>query len=90
MPEEDYKVEEGDELGGVYSEEGREKLVEEDEIEGWEEGFMEGADMDGQLGKCANCGDMINERCEEKEIEGKLRRFCCKSCIENYEEKHEQ
>ena len=51
---------------------------------------MEGADMDGQLGKCANCGDILNEQCDEKEFDGKVIRFCCATCLENYESKHEE
>ena len=36
----------------VYSEEGREELVESDEISPTEEGFMEGAQGDGQGANC--------------------------------------
>ena len=82
--------EHADEMEGVYSEKSREELLEDDEIKDWEEGFMEGADMDGQLGKCANCGDILNEQCDEKEFDGKVIRFCCATCLENYEAKHEE
>ena len=41
--------EENEEKGkDVYSEEGREELVDDDEISPEEEGFMEGAEGDGQ------------------------------------------
>ena len=49
-------TEENDKGEEIYSEEGREKLVESDSIEPWEEGFMEGADSDGQKAKCRKCG----------------------------------
>ncbi|MDO8642672.1 MAG: hypothetical protein Q7R76_03745 [Candidatus Woesearchaeota archaeon] len=73
----------------LETEEGREEAAEDDEIEPWEEGFIEGANMEGQLGKCANCGDMITaENCVEKKIDGELKRFCSEKCFEKYEEKH--
>ena len=40
----------------LETEEGREEAAEDDELEPWEEGFIEGASREGQLGKCANCG----------------------------------
>lgn len=75
----------------VYSEEGRKSLVEEGEMEAWEEGFMEGADMDGQKGKCANCGGVLfRDSTYEKEIDGQIRYFCSEKCIKEYEKKHEE
>ena len=71
------------------TEEGREEAMDDDELEPWEEGFLEGASKEGQLGKCANCGDMLTEEnCVEKKIEGELHRFCSEKCQEKYEEKH--
>jgi len=86
----DMEMEIGNAEEDVYSEEGRENLVEDGEIEPWEEGFMEGADMDGQKGKCANCGRVLfKDSTYEKEIDGKDMFFCSEKCIEKYEEKHE-
>ena len=72
----------------IYSEEGRKKLVEEDEIEPWEEGFMEGADEDGQHAKCRKCGKPLADDVVEREIEGELYWFCSDECAEKYEEDH--
>ncbi len=61
----------------VYTKEGQELLEEDDEIETWEEGFMEGATADGQLGKDALTGaSLINaDNIYEVEFEGKNYRF---------------
>jgi len=89
MDEEKNVAEPGVE-GDVYSEEGREHLVEDGEMEAWEEGFMEGANMDGQKGKCANCGGVLfRGSTHEKEIKDENRFFCCVKCVEEYEKKHE-
>ncbi|PIZ51026.1 hypothetical protein COY27_05230 [Candidatus Woesearchaeota archaeon CG_4_10_14_0_2_um_filter_33_13] len=61
----------------VYTEEGREKLEEDSEIEPWEEGFMEGASDAGQLGKDALTGEPLMDinNVVEAEIDGRLYRF---------------
>lgn len=70
----------------IYSEEGREELVESDEIEPWEEGFMEGADSDGQQAKCRKCGKILTGTdLVEKEIKGELMWFCSDNCAEKFE-----
>jgi len=76
----------------IYSEEGREALVEDDEIEPWEEGFMEGADSGGKGAKCRKCGKILEEMDDvvEKEIDGELYRFCSDECAEKLEEKREK
>jgi len=87
--EKDMEMEIGDIDADVYSEEGRENLVEEGSMEAWEEGFMEGADMDGQKGKCANCGGVLfRDSTFEKEFGDEIKYFCCEKCVEEYEEKH--
>ena len=86
MAEDDDKT--GDEEE-IYSEKGREKLVEDDEIEPWEEGFMEGADVDGQQAKCRRCGkELTGTDIIEKEIDGELFWFCSEECLEKYEKGH--
>jgi len=73
----------------IYSESGREKLVEDDEIEPWEEGFMEGADDDGQQAKCRKCGKLLTGTdVVEREINDELCWFCSEECAEKYEEEH--
>lgn len=89
MDEDEYP--EGEERGDetIYSEEGREAMVEDDQIEPWEEGFMEGADMDGQHAKCRKCGAKITPaNTIEKEFKGELMWFCSEECLEKYEEEH--
>lgn len=74
----------------IYSEEGRKKLVEEDEIEPWEEGFMEGADEDGKQAKCRKCGKLLTDDIVEREIDDELFWFCSEECAEKYGEEHSE
>lgn len=74
----------------VYTEEGREKLTEDDEISPGEEAFMEGAKETGELGNCATCGKPIGEAREsviEKEIDGVLYWFCSNKCANKFNKK---
>jgi|GEM_PF-1444939 len=69
----------------VYDETGRHKLVEDDEIDTWEEGFMEGAEGRGGMTSCARCGKLLDEdkgRIFEKKINGKKMLFCSKEHAE--------
>lgn len=76
----------------IYSEEGREALVDDDEIEPWEEGFMEGAESGGKGAKCRKCGKILEEMDDviEKEIDGEIYRFCSDECVDKFEEKKEK
>lgn len=70
------KMKLGEEDEDIYSTEGQEEEVEEDEIEPWEAGFMEGASGTGQLGKDALTGKaLVGQKVVELQIEGKLYRF---------------
>jgi len=71
----------------IYSEEGREELVDSDEISPAEEGFMEGADGDGQGAKCRKCGKILMDDFIEKRFGEEIFRFCSDECAEKYEEK---
>ncbi len=53
----------------IYSEEGREELVESDEISPREEGFMEGAHDDGQGAKCRKCGKILMDNFIERKLD---------------------
>ena len=69
----------------VYTETGRDELVEDDEIETWEQGFMEGAEGRGQLTSCARCGKLLSEEKDkvfERKIDGKKMLFCSKKHAE--------
>ena len=83
------KMESGEKEETVYDEQGRENLVEDDEISPTEAGFMEGAEDDGEQGKCANCGAalMDAEHTVETKIDGKTYWFCSDHCLEKYKEK---
>ena len=64
---------------GVYDEQERHKLVDDDEMEPWEEGFMEGAEGRGQMTSCARCGKLLGQgksKTFEKRINGKKMLFC--------------
>ena len=85
-----FNNEEGKQEEGIYSDEGREEMLENDEIDAFEEGFMKGAEMDGQNAKCRKCGRMLVKREEivEREIDEKLTWFCSEECAEKFEEEH--
>ena len=68
---------------------GREKQVEEDEVEPWEAGFAEGASDEGIHGKDALTGEplMGAENVIETEIEGKNYRFASEENAERFLER---
>jgi len=82
-------MEHGEEDEDIYTDEGREKLEEDDEIDSWEEGFMEGASGAGQLGKDALTGEplMDVEDVVEAEIDGKIYRFVSEENAEKFRRK---
>lgn len=77
----------------VYTEEGREKLVEDAEIEDWEQGFMEGAEERGEQGSCAYCGNLLGEdktKVVEREFNGEIKWFCSAEHAQKYAERLEK
>ncbi|MCK5107587.1 MAG: hypothetical protein KAQ83_02580 [Nanoarchaeota archaeon] len=74
----------------VYSKEGRDHLVEDDEISPWEAAFMEGADEDGTGAKCRTCGKILlrEKAVIEKVINGELHRFCSDECLDSFEKEN--
>ena len=73
----------------VYTEEGLEEELEQDELSPWEQGFMEGELEGGRLGECETCGKLITEDMEdthERETEGKRKFFCSKRCLDRAED----
>ena len=85
------EIDMGDRSEDVYSDEGREDMVENGEISPIEQGFMEGAELDGKQAKCANCGDMLTPKNTiEKDINGETKWFCSEECLEKYEENHKE
>lgn len=85
----EMEMEQGEREETVYDPEGREKLVEDGEISAEEEGFMEGAEDDGEQGKCANCGAalMDPEHTVEEEIDGEVWWCCSSECADKLREK---
>ncbi len=82
------RTEEGKEQG-IYSEEGREELMEdEDEITDLDEGFMQGYEEGEKLSECCNCGKVLKDKTVEEEIDGELLRFCSSECASAYDESH--
>ncbi|MBU0470903.1 MAG: hypothetical protein KKA62_00370 [Nanoarchaeota archaeon] len=82
-------MEHGLEDEDIYSSEGREKQEEDDEIDSWEEGFMEGASQAGQLGKDALTGEPLMDVDDvvESEIDGKIYRFVSEKNARKFREK---
>lgn len=79
----DKELHEGKKETDVYTEEGREDLVEDDEIEPWEEAFSEGAKEGGDLGGCAHCGKPLKQeeaKVIEREIDEEKYWFCSDKC----------
>ena len=85
-------MESGEKNEDVYSEEGREKLVEDGEISPEEEGFMKGAENLGQLGKDALTGEplMDVEDVVETEIDGQSYRFVNGENAQKFREKKDK
>lgn len=65
-----------DDTGTIYSDESREDMVDEDEIDSLEEGFMQGYDEGEASAKCALCKKVLTQDFVEEEINGKIYRFC--------------
>ncbi len=74
----------------IYSKEGREDLVDSDEISPAEEGFMEGAHDDGQGAKCRKCGKVLMDDFIERKIGDEIFRFCSDECVDRYVEEREK
>lgn len=80
------KMDEGNLESDVYSEEGREKEIEDDEIADWEEGFAKGAEAGGRDAKCRFCGKILRDKEDvvERKIEGELCFFCSADHVQEY------
>ena len=97
LPEENSTEVEEDMESGLkdkdpLTEEGRDTLVEDDEMESWEAGFAEGASEEGQLGKDALTGEplMGAEDVTEMEIKGKNYRFVSQANAIKFKKKKEK
>lgn len=74
----------GDKEVDVYTEEGREELIEEGEIADWEEGFSEG-ETTPEEAHCAQCGNLLDQehsKVVEKEVNHVKHLFCSNVCAD--------
>jgi hypothetical protein len=66
----------------TYTEEGREELLEDDEVSPAEEGFAEGEE-EAEKAHCAGCGKVLSQDKKtliEKEFDHKIVLFCSDQC----------
>lgn len=77
------EMDEGKKEEDVYTEEGREELTEDDEIDPWEEGYVEGVKGKETL-KCRNDGKVIIGKPIERIIDHETYWFCSEKCAENF------
>lgn len=86
----EFEMETGDAEETVYDEAGREKLVEDGEMSAEEAGFMDGAEGDGEHGKCQKCGTaLLSAYLIESKINGKTMWFCSEDCLTHYKKAHD-
>lgn len=89
IEEERTEIEKGEAEEEIYSEAGREELMEdEDEITDLDEGFMKGYDEGGKMTKCPICEAILEDDFVEREIDGELYRFCSDEHAEKYAKSH--
>ena len=82
------KKEEADEEGGIYTEEGREELEEdEDTLTNLDSGFMQGYNEGARLAMCALCRKPLGDDFVEEEINDEVYRFCSDEHAELFIEK---
>ena len=88
----DEERDEDNENSGIYSEEEREELMEdEDEITDIDEGFMKGYNESPDKLRCASCKIKLDgHETIEKEVKGKEYRFCSQHCLTEFEINNEE
>jgi len=77
------EMEEGLREEDVYTEEGREELEESDEIDPWEEGYIEGVKGKETL-TCRRCKKIIIGEPIEREIDHEIYWFCSEKCATEF------
>lgn len=89
--ERELRMKKGDADEDVYSQEGRELLEEDDELETWEQGFIEGEEEGGQLGKDALTGvPLIGDKVIQVKFKGRIYRFANEKNAKKFREKLEK
>lgn len=74
--------------GDIYSDEAREGMMEDDEIDAIEEGFTQGYEAEDRLTRCALCHVILTDDFIEEDIDGEIYRFCCEEHAEEYKKKN--
>jgi hypothetical protein len=72
----------GEKDADTYTEEGREELMEDDEVSEWEEGFAEGEE-ESEKAHCAACGKVLSQdkkKLIEREFDHVIFLFCSEKC----------
>jgi len=86
LPEDfEMKLAIGEKEISVYTEEGISEELENDEIEPWEAGFMEGELHGGHQAGCFQCNkilDSVAEQIYAREVDGIVRFFCSQTCMD--------
>ncbi len=82
-------IEHGEKEKDPLTKEGREYMVEDDEMEPWEAGFAEGASEEGQHAKDALTGEPLMgvDNVIEAEIDGEIYRFVSEENAEKFRKK---
>jgi len=79
--------EKDEEKENLYTEEGAEEQLEDDEITAAEAGFMEGYDRP-KLVECKSCANKVDfEKVIERKVNGETLWFCSLKCAEHYEKR---
>ncbi len=88
MPEDDYEDLKDADEEDIYSEEGREELIEdEDEITEVDEGFMKGYEEGAKMAVCSYCHKVLREDIVEEDFDDETYRFCSEECASKFEMK---
>ena len=91
MKEDKKSSEEFPEDEDIYTDEGRQELLEEgDEITDVEEGFMQGYEKGEKLTTCSECRKPLERDVIEEDFDGELFRFCSARCASYFEKKKKE
>ncbi|MBU0470877.1 MAG: hypothetical protein KKA62_02905 [Nanoarchaeota archaeon] len=64
-----------------------EKVIEQEDLESSEEGFLRGYGEEDEVEECAECGSAVDEEKKvTKNIDGEDQVFCSTDCAEDFEE----
>lgn len=78
----DLDIDDNEEI--ISSEESKEEVIEDDEVDGIEDGFMKGYEGGDKLAKCALCKKPLKQNFVEADINGDIHRFCTEDHADTY------